>query len=67
MTFLHFKQLRKIAVDAYKGCVFTADKFSWCTRELVANCFNGISLHVVAVCRILTMLAQYLLCLLFVW
>lgn len=66
MTFLHFNQLHKIAVDTCKGCVFTADKFSLCIKELVANCLNGISLHVVAVCRILTMLKQYLLCLLFV-
>jgi len=27
-------------------------QFSWCIGELVANCSDGISLHMVAVCKI---------------
>lgn len=25
MTFLHFSQLHKFAIDIYKGCIFAAD------------------------------------------
>lgn len=52
MSFLHFSQLTDSLLTSLKAVSLLLIQFSWCVREFVANCSNGISLHMVAVWKI---------------
>lgn len=51
-TFHHFNQLHLTLLTSLKAVLLLLIQFSWCVREFVANCSNGISLHMVAVWKI---------------